>query len=139
MRKARHRFHGRYAVQIQRAFGLVECAERVLEYRREKLFLAAEVVIEHALVRLCAPRDLIDARSEEPSICELLRGRQQDTATRAFRISFDFWLVHGLKMLREPRYPGRCRTSPRHASAAVNWSALAGAPRRSWGLSCKAF
>ncbi|WP_442861559.1 electron transport complex subunit RsxB [Burkholderia sp. USMB20] len=69
------------------------------------MLLAAEVVIEHALVGLGPARDLVDACAEQPSTRELFGCRHQDAAACTFRISFDFWLIHGGVLLCEPRDP----------------------------------
>src|SRR5690349_17094163 len=67
----------------------------MFENRREQLLLAAEVVIEHALVRFGAPGDLIDTGAEQATTSKFLSRRQQNPAPGALGITFDFQLVHG--------------------------------------------
>jgi hypothetical protein len=91
----------------------------VFEHSGEQLLLAAEVVIEHALVGLGATRDLVDARAEQPSSRELFGRRHQDATACTFRISFDFWLIHGGVLLCEPRDPDR---HPHRLGAGATWN-----------------
>src|ERR1700740_1885347 len=95
MRETCHRLDRCDTVQFERSFRFIERAECVLEYSSEKLLLATEVVIEHAFISFRAAGNLIDACAEQPSICKLFGRRKQNAAPRAFRISFDFRLIHG--------------------------------------------
>ncbi|WP_375507536.1 hypothetical protein [uncultured Caballeronia sp.] len=70
----------------------------------EQLLLAAEIVVEHSLIRFGAAGYLVHTRPEQASRRELLGGGKQDSAARALRISFDFWLVHGGFMIDKPRF-----------------------------------
>src|ERR1700754_2113222 len=105
MRETRDRFDRRDACEVERALGFGERAKCVFQYSGKELLLATEVVIEHAFVGFRAAGNLIDACAEQSTIRELLGRREQNTATGAFRISFDFRLIHGGNVLREPRIP----------------------------------
>ena len=100
MREPRDCLDRRETREIERTFGFVECAESVFEHSREQLLLAAEVVVEHALIGFRATRDLIDACAEQAAIGEFFRRGKQNAAACAFRISFDFWLIHGGRIAR---------------------------------------
>ncbi|CAM2160913.1 hypothetical protein PT2222_90130 [Paraburkholderia tropica] len=86
--------------QVERALGFVQRAERVFEHRSEQLLLASEVVVEHALVGFRASRNLVDAGAKQAAAREFFRRGEQDAAARAFRISFDFRLIHGGRIAR---------------------------------------
>ena len=65
-------------VERQLRFGLVEAAVHLFEHGDEQAFLAAEVVVDHPVVRLRRLRDLIDAPPRETVFGELAGRRPQD-------------------------------------------------------------
>jgi hypothetical protein len=112
VRELRDGFDRRDAIQIERFLGFRERAECMFQDSREELLLAAEIVVEHSLVRFGAACNLVDPRPEQAASRELLRGGEQDAASRALWISFDFWLiVHGGFVIDKTHSPDYVITS----------------------------
>ena len=72
-------------VEIERAFGLPHVAIDLPDDLDEQLLLAAEIVIDHAIVRSRRARDQIDAPAPEPALREHLHGRLKNAVARARR------------------------------------------------------
>ena len=79
---------GRRSVeQRQLLFGVADAGVRVLQHGEEQRVLAAEVVVQHPLVRLGARRNAVDARAAKAVTGELLRGCREDRRLRAFAVA----------------------------------------------------
>ena len=76
---------GRVASSVELGLGLVEAPVDLFEHRDEEAFLAAEVVVDHPVVRLRGLRDLLDAAAVVAVLGEHLGRRAQDALARGLR------------------------------------------------------
>ncbi|MCY1176238.1 hypothetical protein D9M73_165020 [compost metagenome] len=81
-----NRLDGRQFSQVQPVFGIADIAVELLQHLDVELFLTAEVVIDHALGRVDALGDGIDASPGKPLLNELDNRLLQDVLAGFFRI-----------------------------------------------------
>src|SRR5262245_51090967 len=120
-------------IEVERALGPPHVAVDGLEYRDEQLLLAAEVIVNHALVRARSTRDQVDARAAEPALREHLHRRLQNRVAGVDRWSVLtlLWPPHlGPPALRhaEPLPSMRKRITPQPMTCAADAAQAAQSP-----------